>query len=66
MSKLVAQEALNGLIQDLRATHGDNLASVVLYGSAAAGDHVELRSDYNLLILCTALPQPICARRRRQ
>lgn len=31
-------------------THGDNLASVVLYGSAAAGDHVELRSDYNLLI----------------
>jgi len=50
MSKLVAQEALNGLIQDLRATHGDNLASVVLYGSAAAGDHVELRSDYNLLI----------------
>ncbi|MGA9996289.1 MAG: hypothetical protein WBP93_12800, partial [Pyrinomonadaceae bacterium] len=28
----------------------DNLASVVLYGSAAAGDHVELRSDYNLLI----------------
>ena len=50
MSKLVAQEALNGLIQDLRATHGDNLASVVLYGSAAAGEHVELRSDYNLLI----------------
>ncbi|HET6670044.1 MAG TPA: hypothetical protein VFH15_07400 [Pyrinomonadaceae bacterium] len=50
MSKLVAQEALNGLIEDLRATHGDNLASVVLYGSAAAGDHVELRSDYNLLI----------------
>lgn len=50
MSKLVAQEALNGLIADLRATHGDNLASVVLYGSAAAGDHVELRSDYNLLI----------------
>jgi predicted nucleotidyltransferase len=50
MSKLVAQEALNVLIEDLRATHGDNLASVVLYGSAAAGDHVELRSDYNLLI----------------
>jgi predicted nucleotidyltransferase len=41
---------LNHLVDDLRATHGDNLASVVLYGSAAAGDHVELRSDYNLLI----------------
>jgi predicted nucleotidyltransferase len=50
MTKKVVQEALNGLIEDLRATHGDNLASVVLYGSAAAGDHVELRSDYNLLI----------------
>src|SRR6476660_719743 len=50
MTKTVVQEALNGLIEDLKATHGDNLASVVLYGSAAAGDHVELRSDYNLLI----------------
>ncbi len=50
MSKTVVQQALNGLISDLRATHGENLASVVLYGSAAAGDHIELRSDYNLLI----------------
>lgn len=50
MSKTVVQEALNSLIDDLRVTHGDNLASVVLYGSAAAGDHNELRSDYNLLI----------------
>ena len=50
MSKTVVQDALHGLLEDLRATHGDNLASVVLYGSAAAGDHVELRSDYNLLI----------------
>jgi hypothetical protein len=48
--KTIVQEALGGLVDDLRATHGDNLASVVLYGSAAAGDHVELRSDYNLLI----------------
>ncbi|HYN85908.1 MAG TPA: hypothetical protein VER32_11690 [Pyrinomonadaceae bacterium] len=50
MTKKVAQDAFNHLIGDLRATHGDNLASVVLYGSAAAGDHVDLRSDYNLLI----------------
>src|SRR6476661_6887852 len=50
MVKTVVQEALSGLIDDLRATHGENLASVVLYGSAAAGDHIELRSDYNLLI----------------
>jgi len=51
MVKTIVQEALNGLVQDLRATHGDRLASVVLYGSAAAGDHIELRSDYNLLIV---------------
>jgi predicted nucleotidyltransferase len=50
MVKTIVQEALTGLISDLRATHGDNLASVVLYGSAAAGDQVELQSDYNLLI----------------
>ncbi len=41
---------LSQLVDDLRAAHGDNLASVVLYGSAAAGDQVELRSDHNLLI----------------
>ena len=37
-------------IDDLRATHGNNLASVVLYGSAAAGDFVPQQSDYNILI----------------
>lgn len=50
MVKTVVQQALKGLVEDLRVTHGDNLASVVLYGSAAAGDHVELQSDYNLLV----------------
>lgn len=50
MVNKVAQDAFNHLIGDLRATHGENLASVVLYGSAAAGDHSEARSDYNLLI----------------
>ena len=50
MIKTVVKEALNGLVADLQATHGDNLASIVLYGSAAAGDQIELRSDYNLLI----------------
>ena len=40
----------DGFIDDLKATHGKNLVSVTLYGSAAAGDHVPQRSDYNLLI----------------
>jgi predicted nucleotidyltransferase len=46
----IVQSSLDHLIEDLRSTHGDNLASVVLYGSAAAGDYVQTRSDYNLLI----------------
>lgn len=50
MTNRVAQEAFNHLIGDLKATHGDNLASVVLYGSAASGDFVQTDSDYNLLI----------------
>jgi len=55
MANKVAQEAFNHLIGDLRATHGENLASVVLYGSAAAGDHIDESSDYNLLIALTRI-----------
>jgi len=40
----------DAFIDDLKATHGRNLASVVLYGSAATGDFVKNQSDYNLLI----------------
>lgn len=40
----------DAFIDDLKATHGRNLASVILYGSAAAGDFVPQKSDYNLLI----------------
>jgi hypothetical protein len=47
--------ALNRLVDDLRAAHGENLSSIVLYGSVAAGDHVELRSDHNLLIVLTRI-----------
>jgi predicted nucleotidyltransferase len=43
-------KALDRLVEDLRAAHGDNLASIVLYGSAAAGDQVDVHSDHNLLI----------------
>jgi predicted nucleotidyltransferase len=50
MANKPVSETLDQLIKDLRAAHGDNLASIVLYGSAAAGDHDELRSDHNLLI----------------
>jgi hypothetical protein len=50
MAKRIDSKALDRLVEDLRAAHGDNLASIVLYGSVAAGDQIELRSDHNLLI----------------
>jgi hypothetical protein len=37
-------------IDDLKHTHGRNLVSVILYGSAAAGDYVPEDSKYNILI----------------
>ena len=37
-------------LDDLVSTHGKNLASVILYGSAAAGDFINYQSDYNLLV----------------
>ena len=40
----------DAFIDDLKTTHGSNLASVILYGSAAVGDFVKQTSDYNLLI----------------
>lgn len=40
----------DNFIDDLKHTHGKNLASVILYGSAAAGDFIPQESDYNLLI----------------
>ncbi len=40
-----------GFLDDLRATHGRNLASVILYGAAAvAGDYANNQPDSNLLI----------------
>ncbi len=40
----------DAFIDDLKATHGRNLVSVILYGSAAEGDFVAKHSDYNILI----------------
>lgn len=43
-------QEFQGFIDDLRSTHGKNLVSVILYGSAAAGDFVPRQSDYNILV----------------
>src|SRR4051794_31511617 len=43
-------EDLKAFVDDLRHSHRDNLVSVILYGSAAAGDFVGSQSDLNVLI----------------
>ena len=42
---------LEKLTQELKKACGENLKSVILYGSAAAGDHAGKRSDYNVLVV---------------
>ena len=46
---------LDDLVTQLRAAYGARLDSVVLYGSAAAGEHIPKRSDYNVLVIVDAL-----------
>jgi hypothetical protein len=46
----LAKNQFDALIDDLKSAHGRNLAAIILYGSAAAGDFVANASDYNLLI----------------
>ncbi|MDK2963520.1 MAG: hypothetical protein PWQ29_914 [Verrucomicrobiota bacterium] len=41
--------------EQLKIICGDNLQSVILYGSAAAGDYAEKGSDYNLLVVLNDL-----------
>jgi len=46
---------LNQLVERLRKAYSERLVSVVLYGSAAAGDHSAKFSDYNILCVLTAI-----------
>lgn len=43
------ERVLNQLVERLRKTYEDRLVSVVLYGSAAVGDHHRRYSDINIL-----------------
>jgi len=46
---------LTQLVEKLRAVYADRLVSVVLYGSAAAGDHQPKFSDFNILCVLTTI-----------
>ena len=47
----MARMTLDELVSQLRAAYGTALRSIVLYGSAAAGEHIAKRSDYNVLVI---------------
>jgi hypothetical protein len=51
----MAKMTLEELVAQLRAAFGAELRSVVLYGSAASGEHIAKQSDYNVLVLVDAL-----------
>lgn len=49
------EKLLNELVEKLRKAYGDRLSSIVLYGSAATGEHHEKFSDYNVLCILTEI-----------
>ncbi len=51
----MAKLTLDELVTQLRAALGDALRAAVLFGSAAAGEHIPSRSDYNVLVIVERL-----------
>ncbi len=47
---------LDELVKQLQLAYADALRSVVLFGSAVAGEHRPKKSDYNVLVIVDALP----------
>ena len=47
---------LDELVSQLQLAYGDGLRSVVLFGSAVAGEHNPKNSDYNVLVIVDSLP----------
>ncbi|MDE3053747.1 MAG: nucleotidyltransferase domain-containing protein [Gemmatimonadota bacterium] len=47
----MAKLTLDELVAQLRAAFSDALRTVVLFGSAADGEHIPNRSDYNVLVI---------------
>ncbi len=47
---------LEELVSQLQLAYGAGLRSVVLFGSAVAGEHNPKKSDYNILVVVDSLP----------
>lgn len=52
----MAKLTLDELVAQLRTAFGADLVSVVLYGSAAGGEHNPKRSDHNVLVIVKQVP----------
>jgi hypothetical protein len=52
----MAKLTIDQLVAQLKAAFGPDLSSVVLYGSAAGGDHDPKRSDSNVLVIVKQAP----------
>lgn len=52
---MMARMTLEELVSQLRKAYAEDLVAVVLYGSAAAGEHIPKRSDYNVLVIVEKL-----------
>jgi predicted nucleotidyltransferase len=52
----MAKLTLDELVTQLKAAFSADLSSVVLYGSAAGGDHNPKRSDQNVLVIVKQVP----------
>jgi hypothetical protein len=56
------EDKLQELVDRLKQAHGDRLLSVILYGSAASGEHKEHFSDINVLcVLAQIAPSELAA-----
>jgi len=42
-------------LENLLKLHGDNIKSIIIYGSTASGEYIHGKSDVNLLIVCEQL-----------
>jgi len=51
----MGEKQLDQLVEKLQKAFGDRLVSVVLYGSAASGDHHAKFSDYNVLCVLSQI-----------
>jgi hypothetical protein len=50
MAYRITQDAIDHFVEDLKATHGENLSSVVLFGASTVGREAGIDADYNVLI----------------